>query len=200
MPQRGKALPLARSRKSCRTGGTHWGIARQLGAAKHSSTTQPSTARALCGEINDRLAKKAAKLAAGFDATAVRPFPLVIASIPYSLIVTATMGLKPTPRGSRPSGLQSVTNVVSTGLSKGSYMRLERGERHTVELRRTFAPLLLMPIRADVHVVVFGAEVFGSPNVHADPAVGNGSDSYDWFPVDSLFRHLQPVEATRESH
>jgi hypothetical protein len=49
MLQVGNGLPRERSRKSCLTGGTHWGMARQLGAARHSSTRQPSTARAGVG-------------------------------------------------------------------------------------------------------------------------------------------------------
>lgn len=49
IPQVGNARPRATSRSTCRIGGTHCGIDFQLGAAKHSSTRQPSTARAGVG-------------------------------------------------------------------------------------------------------------------------------------------------------
>jgi hypothetical protein len=49
MPQVGKGLPRDRSRSTCLMGGTHCGMEGQLGAAKHSNTWQPSTARAGVG-------------------------------------------------------------------------------------------------------------------------------------------------------
>jgi len=52
MGQVGKALPLARSRNTWVMGGTHCGIARQLGAARHSKTRHPSTANAEAGSIS----------------------------------------------------------------------------------------------------------------------------------------------------
>src|SRR6218665_319622 len=44
MRQLGEGLPRARSRPSWVIGGTHWGIARQLGAARQSKTWHPSSA------------------------------------------------------------------------------------------------------------------------------------------------------------
>src|SRR3990167_3584044 len=58
MPHEGKPLPRARSRSTCRIGGTHCGIAFQLGAAKHSSTRQPSTARAAVGARSAKVSNK----------------------------------------------------------------------------------------------------------------------------------------------
>lgn len=47
MLQLGKGLPRARSRQSWVIGGTHCGIARQLGAARQSKTRHPSSATAV---------------------------------------------------------------------------------------------------------------------------------------------------------
>ena len=55
--QTGKGLPLARSRCSWLIVGTHSGIERQLGAARHRSTLQPSTARAGTARTQSRVSK-----------------------------------------------------------------------------------------------------------------------------------------------
>jgi hypothetical protein len=66
MLQVGNGLPWARSLRTCWTGGTHWGIELQLGAAKQRRARQPSTASAgglatLSAETSD--AKKATRVA-----------------------------------------------------------------------------------------------------------------------------------------